>query len=87
MKRKHGEISGAMGDGCSTNTNERGPNGSRDRVYVPGFGFLNDGGSVPIKRAGIRGERGESDRSERRDEYLSTLQVQCELCMIFLIHH
>jgi len=31
---------------------------------------------------GIRGKRGESDRSERRDEYVSTLQVQCELCMI-----
>jgi len=27
-------------------------------------------------------ECGGSDRSERRDEFVSTLQVQCELCMI-----
>ena len=42
--------------------------------------------SVKLRLSGASGNRGGSDRSERRDEFMSTLQVQYELCMIFLIH-
>lgn len=36
-------------NGCSTDTNKRWPKVSPNRAYDPGFGFLNNQGSVGVK--------------------------------------